>query len=170
VIGEGDGGLAETNLRGAAPCTSGRCVERPVTVSVCAQAKLEHYLPTATDSVLCDYVLVMVGNKKNSRQVALDLEVSPRFAVGLTLFCRSKHLQMLLIVVCPFWAGISGAGRGRGICDMALGSASVGGEQDNRSEQRVCEACCCCTRASARGAQEQIASEARRQEAITISG
>jgi len=39
-----------------------------------AQAKLEHYLPAATDSVLCDYVLVMVGNKKTSRQVALDLE------------------------------------------------------------------------------------------------
>ena len=38
------------------------------------QAKLEEYLPTATDSVLCDYVLVMVGNKKTSRQVALDLE------------------------------------------------------------------------------------------------
>ena len=40
------------------------------------QAKLEHYLPTATDSVLCDYVIVMVGNKKTSSQVALDLEVS----------------------------------------------------------------------------------------------
>ena len=39
-----------------------------------AQAKLEHYLPAATDSVLCDYVLVMVGNKKTSRQVAIDLE------------------------------------------------------------------------------------------------
>lgn len=41
------------------------------------QAKLVHYIPTATDSVLCDYVLVMVGNKKTLRQVALDLEVSP---------------------------------------------------------------------------------------------
>jgi hypothetical protein len=52
-----------------------------------AQAKIEHYLPTATDSVLCDYVLVMVGNKKTSRQVALDLEVrqcSP-------LYLRSLH-------------------------------------------------------------------------------
>ena len=27
-------------------------------------AKLEHYIPTATDSILCDYVLVMVRNKK----------------------------------------------------------------------------------------------------------
>ena len=43
------------------------------------QAKLEQYLPTATDSVLCDYVIVMVGNKKTSRQVALDLEVSKRY-------------------------------------------------------------------------------------------
>ena len=43
------------------------------------QAKLEEYLPTATDSVLCDYVLVMVGNRKNSRQVSLDLEVERVF-------------------------------------------------------------------------------------------
>lgn len=58
-----------------------------MTLSVCVQAKLEHYLPTATDSVLCDYVLVMVGNKKNSRQVALDLEVSPAHCCQSSLFC-----------------------------------------------------------------------------------
>jgi hypothetical protein len=40
------------------------------------QVKLEGFLPSATDSVLCDYVLVMLGNRKTSRQVALDLEVS----------------------------------------------------------------------------------------------
>ena len=33
-----------------------------------AQVKLEHYLPAATDSVLCDYVLVTLGNYA-SRQV-----------------------------------------------------------------------------------------------------
>ena len=45
------------------------------------QAKLEEYLPTATDSVLCDYVLVMVGNRKSSRQVSLDLEVESVFHI-----------------------------------------------------------------------------------------
>ena len=39
------------------------------------QAKLEHFLPTATDNVLRDYVLVMVANRKTSRQIAVDLEV-----------------------------------------------------------------------------------------------
>ena len=43
------------------------------------QAKLEEYLPIATDSVLCDYVLAMVGNRKSSRQVSLDLEVERVF-------------------------------------------------------------------------------------------
>jgi len=38
------------------------------------QAKLEFYLPNATDSVLCDYVMVMVGNQKTSEQIAQDLD------------------------------------------------------------------------------------------------
>jgi hypothetical protein len=62
---------------------------RPATPSLVAraQAKIEHYLPTATDSVLCDYVLVMVGNKKTSHQVALDLEVRQ----CPPLYLRSPH-------------------------------------------------------------------------------
>ena len=41
------------------------------------QAKLEELLVSTTDSVLCDYVLVMVGNKKSSKQMATDLEARP---------------------------------------------------------------------------------------------
>lgn len=54
---------------------AGRRAASTPSIAARAQAKIEHYLPTATDSVLCDYVLVMVGNKKTSRQVAQDLEV-----------------------------------------------------------------------------------------------
>jgi hypothetical protein len=45
------------------------------------------YLPTATDSVLCDYVLVMVGNKKTRSQIANDLEV-----ISFAPFYYFQHL------------------------------------------------------------------------------
>jgi hypothetical protein len=59
---------------------------RHLTLKFVRQGKLEIYIPTATDSVLCDYVLVMVGNKKTRSQIANDLEVGnvpsiPRFVM-----------------------------------------------------------------------------------------
>ncbi len=50
------------------------------------QGKLEILLPTATDSVLCDYVLVMVGNKKTRCQIANDLEVKNFITMMLVSF------------------------------------------------------------------------------------
>ena len=66
------------------------------------QAKLEQYLPTATDSVLCDYVIVMVGNKKTSRQVALDLEVSAELLRSVGVHCPSMAEVLAFPGVCAF--------------------------------------------------------------------
>jgi hypothetical protein len=48
------------------------------------QQKLEEYLDATADTVLCDYVLVMIGNKKTAEQIQAELEV--RMLSGIVSF------------------------------------------------------------------------------------
>jgi hypothetical protein len=59
----------------AMPLTNKMTGEEEKMVKDKVQEKLEEYLSSVTDTVLCDYVLVMLGNKKNKGQVTNDLEV-----------------------------------------------------------------------------------------------
>jgi hypothetical protein len=57
------------------PLTAKLTAAQEASVRAKVLAKLEHYLPAATDTVLCDYVMVMVGNKKTSGQIMNELDV-----------------------------------------------------------------------------------------------
>jgi len=87
------------------PCSAGLSVRVAGRARAREQAKLVYYIPTATDSVLCDYVLVMVGNKKTSRQVALDLEVGPMTCTAglLISFVRAKRWGALAPLVAAMY-------------------------------------------------------------------
>lgn len=88
------------------------------------QGKLEIYLPTATDSVLCDYVLVMVGNKKTRCQIANDLEVTG-FVNYSVWFLRIKIDSGLIRAT---KSGISWRSREQGIFFLAMGVAQMCGD------------------------------------------
>ena len=74
------------------PLTNKMTGEEEKMVKDKVQEKLEEYLSSVTDTVLCDYVLVMLGNKKNKGQVTNDLEVPlptrPPFDPPLPVFAQ----------------------------------------------------------------------------------
>jgi len=76
----------------AMPLTNKMTGEEEKMVKDKVQEKLEEYLSSVTDTVLCDYVLVMLGNKKNKGQVTNDLEVPlptrPPFEPPLPVFAQ----------------------------------------------------------------------------------
>ncbi len=93
------------------------------------QGKLELYLPTATDSVLCDYVLVMVGNKKTRLQIANDLEVAALFLfrrpiARYMIEAANKHRFSDALRADDF-SGIPRRPREQRVFSLALGAAEM---------------------------------------------